>query len=536
MGRVRFLQGDFESAISQFRAALTAQPNESHFRFDLAVALHKAGRPEEAVATYRVCLRTMTNNPQPLLHLGEALSQLGRLEEAVTSFRKAAELSPQDVTLWSRLGKLLHRIGDHTGARSTWQQAVTLEPNNPRHWLALGKVWFQQRDWSQAEDCYRTGWHRNPQSSQLLSRLGLVLWEQNRLTEAEECLRQAVELPPPVIEAERQLAAFCIYQTHQFKEGLSLLRRRLDRDPNSVTAHSDMAEAFLVTGHWREGWSEYEWRSHSPRFQQVVPRKPLWTGQALAGQTLLLVAEQGFGDTIQFIRFASVLTERGARVILGCPQPLVPLMQSVSCLTAAADREGELPDYDLWASLHSLPWLLEVTEANLPAKVPYVNAPKPVRTIPSSGCRKIGIVWAGNPKHPNDAHRSCPLSHWQPLFDLPDTTFVNLQVGANQTDFQAHFANRTNGVDTAQAFTDFADTASVVAQLDLVITVDTAVAHLAGALGKPVWVMLPLNCDWRWLLQREDTPWYPTMRLFRQSRRGDWTDVIHRIRTALTSS
>jgi hypothetical protein len=266
-------------------------------------------------------------------------------------------------------------------------------------------------------------------------------------------------------------------------------------------------------------------------------QRSLWDGRPLEGKTLLLHAEQGLGDTIQFLRYAALARQRGARVVVGCPKPLLPIVRTCRFIDQLVDEITPAMDFDVHCPLMSVPGLLKTTLENIPADVPYLfAAPDLVKQWRESlgGLEgfKIGIVWRGGPAHPNDRARSIPLSCFEPLAALPGVRLFSLQKGTGAEQLQ-DMAGRFPITEVGSRLEDFMDTAAVLANLDLLITCDTAIAHLAGALGVPVWVGLPLVPDWRWLLDRGDSPWYPTMRLFRQKEPGDWAGVFEQISSAL---
>jgi hypothetical protein len=308
----------------------------------------------------------------------------------------------------------------------------------------------------------------------------------------------------------------------------------LQTTPDDVRLHWNRAIAALVAGDWELGWQEYAWRKQHPDYAstfRVLPR-PVWQGGELVGKTLLVMAEQGLGDTIQFARYLPWLAASGARVILACMPTLFPLMRQLPGVQVVDRDAAAPPDYDLWVDLLDLPGLMRTRPTNIPNARGYLTADKArmrawQAALPAG--RKIGLVWSGNSRHPNDQRRSMPLEALAPILARSDICFVNLQVGRHA----ALLSSLSHVFDAAPALSDFGETAAVIANLDLVMAVDTATAHCAAALGKPVWLMLPYTPDWRWMLERDDTPWYASMRLFRQTSPGDWAGVTHRMATAL---
>jgi len=306
--------------------------------------------------------------------------------------------------------------------------------------------------------------------------------------------------------------------------------------------HWNLALALLVQGHFPEGWEEYEWRWKtkgllSPR--QLLPQ-PLWDGRPLAGRAILLHAEQGLGDTIQFIRYLPLVAQRGGRVIVECQPELQRLVQAMTPDIPVLARGQPLPDFAFQCPLLSLPKALGTTLATIPATVPYLHADAQNvqmwrdRLAGHGSALKVGLIWAGNPHHKNDRNRSVKLASLAPLAQVPGVQFYSLQKGAAAAQAKTPPPGM-DLIDRTDDLQDFADTAAMIANLDLVIAVDTSVVHLAGALAKPVWTLLPYCPDWRWLLKRQDSPWYPTMRLFRQPEIGDWDSVIQQLAAALAN-
>jgi hypothetical protein len=308
----------------------------------------------------------------------------------------------------------------------------------------------------------------------------------------------------------------------------------LEIDPDYVDCHWDRALILLRNGKLEEGFPEYEWRwrlSHNP------PRgfkQPLWDGSDLTGKTILLHQEQGFGDMIQFARYVPLVKEKGGTVLIECQPELLRLFATLEGVDQVVSSESPLPDFDVTAPIITLAKIFETTLETIPNNIPYVRAPEQHNFVlsPHSGTVSVGICWAGKPTHKNDRNRSCSFADFMDLTAIPDTTFFSLQKG----DAISEYNERAGGIliaDVGSKMNDFADTAVVLEQLDILITVDTSIAHLAGAMGRPVWVLVPFAPDWRWLLNRNDSPWYPSMRLFRQTDPGDWAPVFRQVGEAL---
>jgi len=327
----------------------------------------------------------------------------------------------------------------------------------------------------------------------------------------------------------------------RLKESLTSYQIALWLDPRSASAHWNRSLAWLQAGDFEQGWSEYEWRWQRQKAKPHAFRQPLWDGSSLAGRTIALHVEQGTGDTFQFIRYAALVKQRGGTVILRCPSPLIPLLSRCRGVDQLVSESAELPHSDAQAPLMSLPGIFKTSLATVPATVPYLFVDERRVEAWRSHVRStagftVGIAWQGNRHHAWDHHRSVPLSAFASLASLPGVCLISLQKGYGSEQVRS-LGKRLPIIELPSeqnpAAESFVDTAAIMKSLDLVITVDTSIAHLAGALGVPVWVGLSLMADWRWLFDREDTAWYPSMRLFRQTRLGDWTSVFGRIRDEL---
>jgi hypothetical protein len=319
-------------------------------------------------------------------------------------------------------------------------------------------------------------------------------------------------------------------------------RRAIDLRPDFADAHWNLSQGLLALGLFAEGWHEYEWRWKRPAF--TSPRRdfpiPLWDGGAMRGRTLLVHAEQGMGDAIQFVRYCSVLHTLGVNVVLECHRELVRLFRTVPGITAVVPHGEPPPDCDAHLPMMSLPRVMQTTLETIPREVPYVFPPADLvseweqRVGPRGGDLRVGIVWSGARKLKALLNRSCPLDVMLSLQNIPGLTLHSLQLGDAAAQLRAH-PRSLRPADLTQNVVDMADTAAIISHLDLVVSIDTAVAHLAGAMGKPVWILLPRMADWRWMLQREDSPWYPTARLFRQKSAGDWPGLMADVSSALLS-
>ena len=364
-----------------------------------------------------------------------------------------------------------------------------------------------------------------------------------RFAESEAACRRALELKPDHAEAHNNLANV-LRDLGRTAECEPCFRRALDFRPDNADFHHNLAGLMLLTGDYQRGWPEYEWRLQLPGFAREFTR-PRWQGELLAGRTILIHCEQGLGDTLQFVRFAPFVKQLGATVLLECPPDLIRLLRTAAGIDDIMPHGSPLPRFDVQVPLMSLPGLLRTTLATIPAAVPYLTADPEAteRWRQELACYsgfKIGIVWQGNPRFAQpqcraaDQRRSPSLAQFEPIARLPGVRLFSLQKGYG-TEQLAQWQSRWNIVNLGERLGDFMETAAVMSNLDLVISPDTSPVHLAGALGVPVWTVLPFRGCWRWLLDREDSPWYPTMRLVRQPRPGAWGAVFEQLARELAA-
>ena len=494
------------------------------------------GKLMEAEAICCQILKAQPNMPEAEHLLGVIAHQNGKLGEAIDHVRRATKLAPQAALFHANLGEMLRLAGRPKLAVESARAALDIDPKMPAALSNLGVALYELKDFEGAAQAQRKAIEAKPDFAEAHSNLGNAMHALRRFEEAIPAYRRAIELNPNYADGWANLGT-TLHHSGNFEEGISALRRAIALAPHHANARSGLGILLLMRGDFGEGWEEYEWRLRSterkgPKFPEIP-----WQGEALAGKHIYVQAEQGFGDTLQFARYMPMLVARGAKVTLRVHQQLLRFIRaSLPDIVVLGDR-GDPAPYQCDAVLLSLPRLFKTRLETIPAQVPYLHAPADAvkkwtaRLGKLKGLR-IGIVWAGNPEHVNDKRRSLDLSLLAPLFAVRGTGFASLQYGARAADLKK-LKRKSPIEDLAAGFEDFVDTAAAIAALDLVITVDTSVAHAAGALGKPVWVILPWVTDWRWQLKREDNPWYPTMRLFRQEKGQDWSEIIARIEKEL---
>jgi tetratricopeptide (TPR) repeat protein len=463
-------------------------------KLQLAFAAHNAGRHAEAEALCQQLISINPSDAQLQFLFGMVLHKFERDPEAVEHLRQAAELKPHDAAIFHGLGVTFHRLKNYPRAVENFLKAIALKPQLADLFYSLGNSYYLLDEIENAATAFRRAVELNPQDAASWNNLGKTCKELNQLEESVAAFTRAAAIKP-----------------------------------DYALARYGRATSLMAMGDLAEGLREYESR---PRRLPREFSQPRWHGEDIAGKTLFLHAEQGFGDAIQAVRFVRQIGERGVRVILECRPEQKTLFAFSNCADVVIAYGEPIPPFDYFTSLISVAGILGITLETIPNQMPYLAAP-PIENL-ASGKIKIGLVWAGNPHHHDDAARSLPLAEFAPILQSPHKTFYSLQVPVPERD-RAFLPTFSNLINLDGRLKDFLDTAAVIAQMDLVIAVDTAVAHLAGALGKPVWLLVQHSPDWRWFQQfPETTPWYPTMRLFRQAQRGQWQPVIARVAEKLS--
>lgn len=506
---------------------------------DMAVRHHRAGELEAAERLYRAVLRVHSAHAGVHHNLGNVLQKFERWDEAIASYQRALELDPDDATGHRSLGTALKARGNVTAAIKCFRRALALRPDYAEAHNNLGNVYLEAGDVATAVECFQRAVNGRPDFPGFHFNLGNALHQAGRLTEAEARLRHLLEINPGEAEVLNSLG-IVLFDQGRVAEALECYEAALAIRPEHARGRYNRALAWLVLGDWKRGWPEYEWRWPARRREPDECGLPRWDGFDAAERTLLVETEQGLGDTIQFVRFLAQARGRVARVVLRCQRPLLPLLKGLPGVDELAADDVPPPPCDISTPLMSLPGLLGVTVENV-SDAPYLQAqPRLVdhwrRALSTVDGLRVGIAWQGNPSHPKDHHRSFPLRQFAALAGLPQVRLISLQKGVGREQLrETEFPVIDLGDRLDETPGAFMDTAAVMHALDLVITADTAIAHLAGAQGIPTWVLLSAVPEWRWLLDRETTPWYSSVRLFRQTVRDQWDDVFLRLRSAVQS-
>jgi tetratricopeptide (TPR) repeat protein len=534
LGVIAHHHGRHDQAVDLIGGAIAIHGTEAAYHSNLGTALWKQGRLDDAIACYRRALELKPDYAQTHFNLATVLWKQGRLNEADTCYLDAVKFRPNYPEAHDNLGTLRKEMGRPDDAIVCYRNAIACRPDYPEAHNNLGTVLLEQGRLDEAAARYRQAISLNPTYPEAHFNLGVAIWEHGQPAEAIEHYRTAIALRPHYADAYLNLGT-ALKDLGRLDEAAACYRETLAREPDNPEAHSNLGIVLLAQGEFAEGWKEHEWRWRTP--QMIKARRdfarPQWRGEAAHGQTLLIHAEQGFGDTLQFCRYAPLAAERGLRVILEVQPPLARLLRGLSAVDLVLRRGEELPAFDLHAPMLSLPMALGTTLATIPGAQSYLHADTAgvaawnVRLLATSekGPR-VGLAWAGNPRNHSrglaavDRRRSITPEKLAPLFELSGPKFFSLQKDGPPapTGFPL--------VDVMSEMEDFADTAALIANLDLVISVDSAVAHLAAALGKPVWLLDRFDPCWRWLSGRRDSPWYPGLRIYRQPAPGDWETVL----------
>ena len=535
LGNVLRDAGNLPGAIASFRQAVALRPRYAEAWFNLGNALRAAGEHQEAAASFRTALAARPGYYKSQLNLGDTLHDLGQWDQAAAEFHQVLAAQPDNAKAHNNLGTVLRSQGRHEEARDRFEQAIALDPEFAEAHANLGSALLDLKQTEAARQSFERALAINPQYAKAYNGLGAAHRAQDDIDAAMACFRRATELSPELSEAHTNLGC-ALQELGRYGEAEASFERALQAKPDCAESHFARSSVWLLQGDMQRGWPEYEWRLKAKDRPPHKLRQPLWDGSPLDGRSILLLAEQGMGDTLQFIRYARQIKELGGVVTVGCPPPLIRLLSScpyVERLASELSPEG----FDFQAPLLSLPRIFHTTLETIPAEVPYLFADEELiakwrEVLGRIEGFKVGINWQGNPKYPGDRQRSMPLAHFQPLAEVPGVRLVSLQHGLG-TEQIPQVADRFEVVqlegDIDRSAGAFMDTAAIMKGLDLVVSSDTSTVHLAGALGVPIWMATPFSPDWRWLLEREDSPWYPTMRLFRQPRPGDWESVFARM-------
>jgi tetratricopeptide (TPR) repeat protein len=500
----------------------------------LGDCLRTAFRLDEALPCYEMALQLDDGVVSAYVGLGLIHAACNRPFEAATYFQNALRLDPGCVSALVNLGTMWRRVGQREAALPCYRLAVKLAPNLMEAHFFLGTLLCELRELDEAVAMHRRALALAPNHPGILTDLGSALALQGETSEGHALLQQAVALAPRWSIAHVNLG-IALSREHRFEDALLEFKMAQDVDPKFVYAQFCESNVYLMQGDYERGYALYD--AHRAVFPHRY-RERRWDGSSLNGRTILLYAQHGLGDTLQFVRYVARVADMGGRIILQVQPNLVPLFRSEPTAAAVLATNEDPGPFDVQATLLELPAILGDTIQTIPATVPYLRA-NPTRMIhwreylKHNPAFKIGIAWHGNPNQKDGLIRRCALRDMAPIWGLPGVSVYSLQIGAGREEISA--GDQLPVIDLGDIDRDgaFTDTAAIMETLDLVVTIDTSIAHLAGGLGRPVWMVVPYWADWRWMIERTDSPWYPTMRIFRQTRPGEWQPVFTELASAL---
>ena len=501
LGRIEKARGEISSAITAYRQSLALAPEQADINSDIAAALIDAGAYAEALKFVEHALKLQPRFVAATFNKGMALTGLGDLEAAASAFEEAVQLDGGYVEAWFQLARVYHDCGRIKEAEAAYRKVISIDPGHFETHCNLGNILRAAGHLNDALMYYDKALALIPDLPEVLSNKGVALQELGRRDEAISCYRRAINL-----------------------------------DSNDAEAHRNLSMALLQGGDYEEGWKEFEWRWQTRHFASIKRRwdKSQWAGEPLNGKTILVHAEQGFGDSFQFCRYVPLLAASGARVIVEAPDVVQGVLGTLQGIEEVVTPGNQLPAFDFHIPMMSLPGTFETSSDSIPAPDKYLSVPPEAEQVwqgkieNAEGTPRVGLVWKGNSEHGANLWRSPGIEVFRPLLSQDHFKFYSLQKDDGEADLrEAGIGDRI--VDLHRELNSFTDTAAIIGQLDLVITPDTSVAHLSGAIGCPTWIVLPHVAEWRWGIGREDCPWYPSAKLFRQSAPGDWAGVVERL-------
>jgi len=537
MGVVLSQRGRHEEGIELLRKAVALRPDASAYHRNLGLAYAQSKRTNEAIACFRQLVAMEPGDAGAFDRLAVLLSHQGQIGDAIEAGKTAVKLRPEVAGFRGHLGAAYLHARQFDLAIAQMREAARLAPKDFRPWFDLGATLAESGRYPEALDAFDRTMQLNPSFAALHSNRSAVLRQMGQPEEALAAIRRAVEIDPDAPGVQNNLAAV-LFDEGNLEEAMIAWRKAVMQNPDYAGVHWNYARVLLAVGHYAEGWEEFEWRLRIPALRLNRGfSQPQWDGRDPAGKTILLFTEGGFGDALQFIRLVPRVTARGGRWLLECQPELVTLFDKTPGVERIIPRGQPLPEFDMQIPLQSLPRVLKITLQNIPNEVPYLNPPADrverwAARLAGETRLHVGLAWAGSKGGKADKPdlRTRSIDVFAPLAAVEGVKFFSLQKGdgCEQTP--------PAGMDLADftgELSDFADTAALVRNLDLIVTVDTAIAHLAGALAKPVWVLIPFVSDFRRLHNRTDSPWYPTMRFFREPAAGDWGTPIGEMVRAL---
>ena len=538
MGVVVRQQGDDERAIRLIQKAIRLVPDAALYYVSLGDLYRSPADLKKRIACYRQALQIDPNLVEAWCNLGNAYSEIQSHKEAIDCYQRALESDAGNAVLYNNLGQSFLALEAFPQATAAFEQALAIQTDYTDARINLANTLRDRGCFNKAQQCYAQALTAEPDNTVARYSRGVCFQRQHQYDQAQKCYQTVLRNHPDHYGVHSNMGKL-FHDQNEFQTALAWFEKAIRIDPKRGEARFSRALVLLTMGRFDQGWLAYEARFERRFWRKVYPHRlplPRWNGESLAGKTLLVHMEQGFGDAIQFARFLPLLKTKGCRVVFEVRPELLELFGQLAGVDQLISLSSDPPataDIDFYIPLLSLPLMFRTRMDTIPAEVPYLRAAP--EKVPSWQARlgnthfNVGLVWQAKPTFRHA--KSCPLALFAPLFKIPHVRIYGLQKHEDLQNMEALPADAHN---LGDLFTSFADTAAAIACLDLVISVDTAVAHLAGALGKTVWTLLPFGADWRWFTGRDDSPWYPTMRLFRQAAPGDWAGVVQAVTTDLS--
>ena len=526
--------GQFEQAEVHYLQACRLDSENAEAANHLGVLLCQQGREKEAITCFQTALKRNPNYAEAANNYGLACRALGKLDEAESQFRQALMINPEFVEAHYNLAGLLHETGEYEQAVTHCHCAINLDSKYGEAYNQLGIIFHDMGKFNEAKRAHEQALRLNPNDAEFNSNLAILLKEEGKFEHAEYLYMQAINIEPCFSTGYYNLGNL-YREWGRFSESHRCFDKAIECEPDYADAHWNRANIALLEGNLEKGWQDYNWRHKTSLAKKLFPHnypQPRWEGQPFAGQRLLVYCEQGLGDAIQFVRYLPRVKSLGGTVLLETWPALQSLFATASGIDELYVTQKEHPcsaQFDMAVSIMDLPYIFQTNLNTIPDNTPYLQADteqvQQWHQRFNTNQLRVGLVWGGSPNHGNDKNRSVALRAFTEILGIPDVSFYSLQKGPAIEQLNL-IQPQIRPIDIGTQFENFKDTAGAIAAMDLIISVDTAVAHLAGALNKQVWTLLPFVPDWRWMNHRSDSPWYPSMKLYRQPGIGDWDSVF----------
>jgi len=530
LGVVMQAVGDLDLAIDLIGRATDLAPDYFAPFANLGNAFQAANRLDEALEAFRTALALDPDSAETANNLASVFNQQGRHAEALSASEAALKLIPDFPAAAINRGNALVGIGQAEKAVAVYLEVLAKEPSARGGWYNLGNAYFDLSNWPDAIEAYQKALELDTSTAQLPYNLALCLIKNDRYEEAVVGFSEALKLRPGFTDAECNRAS-ALRALGRTEDAIANLKRALIDEPESADLHRNLALNYLQQGEFENGWKEFEWRWETPEFAELVQdlQQPRWQGEPLEDKTILVTVEHGIEDEIRFARYVSLLQHRGARVVLECSAPLTKVFATLPGVGQCIDRGLSENDVDFFVPLLSLPHVFATTMATIPCSIPYLSTPPEIRPheiVHQSDEFKIGFAWAVRSDREDNNKQSCDVRLFEQLFLLPGIRFFSLQAGECREALQS-VKTKAAVIDIVDTLDDFADTAAVIDAMDMIVSVDSSVLHLAGALGKPALGLMSRPAEYLWMDERTDSPWYPSLKLIRQPSPGDWASVFN---------